>query len=211
MNDQHEYSGPRWRVLNAYAAKRTSQLQGSYLRGESAAKSNLAQLRKINPTHDLGVLTAWESVFVDAPETLIGRGDKPTRSERVLVVTLHLYATHQQSQNQPMHVVGQGLGTALRRLANPLKAESREKPVMRRYHALTTATDLPEMVHRLRGLVSQLRAEGIPLDYAQLALDLYLLQKENTRTGVRLAWARDLSRPEKKEESDTNKSPKLTH
>lgn len=204
MNGQRENSEPRWRLLRDYAGQRVARLQGRYLQGVPAAKAELAQLRNVDPIRDHGVLAAWESVFVDAPEPLIGHGDEPTREERILVTAMHLYGTHQQSKSEPMHVAGQGLGKALRRLANPTKADSREKPVMRRYHALTTATELPEMLHHLRGLISQMRSGGIPLDYAQLALDLYLLMRESTRTGVRLSWARDLSRPAKRSDEDAD-------
>lgn len=199
MNERNETQAePLWRVLGSYAAKQLGRLQGGYLSGASWAKADLAQLRNIDPTRDDRLLMAWEATFADPPAEFVGRGDDPSTSERVLVSTMHLYAVHQQSKTEPMHVNGVGLGTAIRRLSNPADAESREKPVMRRYHALTTATELPEMLHHLRGLVSQMRAAGVALDYARLATDLFFLSHEKTRTRVRLAWARELVRSAKK-------------
>lgn len=185
---------PVWKVLRGYASHQLKRLQGGYLRGASASKADLALLRKTDPSQDDRLLLAWEAVFRDPPERLLGRGDSLTEAERALGTALHLYALHQQSRGEPMHVDGMGLGKAIRRLANPSDAESRERPVMRRYHSLTTATDLPEATQHLRGLVRQMRSEGIPLDYAQLTVDLFQIQRDNTRTSVRLRWARDLTR-----------------
>lgn len=187
----------RWKILRQYAGAQVQRLQNGYLRESPDAKAGLALLRKVDPTRDDRLLLAWEATFHDPPGELIGHGDRTSLSERVLVTTMHLYAIHQQSKSEPMHVNGTGLGSAIRHLANPNDAESRERPVMRRYHALTTATRFAETVQHLRGLVSQMRSSGVPLDYAQLALDLYLLDSERTRTRVRLAWARDLTRPTK--------------
>lgn len=185
---------PVWKVLPRYAGKRITGLQNQYLKDTPAAKATLAQLRRCDPANSEGVLEAWESVFSGAPEELIGRGDTPTRAERSLAATLHLYAVHQQSKQAPMHVPGVGLGTAIRRLANPGEPESRERPTMRRYHALSTATEGSEILHHLRGLIRQLRDEGLPLDYARLSSDLYFLGSPATRSRVRLDWARDLVR-----------------
>lgn len=201
---------PVWESLRNYVSAKVNRLQSGYLRQVPTAKADLAALRGTDPVRDDRILMAWESVFDDAPAELIGSGDTPTKPERVIVAGLHLYAVHQQSRTIPMHVQGAGLGTAIRKLANPSDAESREKPVMRRYHALSTATEFPEMMHHLRGLISQMRASNISLDYAQLSSDLYSLMDERTRTRVRLAWARDLTRRAKPEDADTTSAEATT-
>ena len=74
-----------------------------------------------------------------------------------------------------MHKEGESLGRAIRKLLDPGEAPE-DSSVLRRFNALATANGMPERVHYLRGIVQLLRAKGIPLDYAQLAVDLYLLQ-----------------------------------
>lgn len=196
---------PRSRAqeLGEYAGRQVGRLQGGYLADASGAKADLARLRKIDPLSDIGVLTAWETIFTDPPERMIGRGDRPSRSERALAAAMHLYAVHQQSKGEPMHRGGIGLGTAIRQLADPTSERDRERPVMRRYHALATASELAETTHHLRGIISQLRASGIALDYARLTKDLYRLDEPSSRTSVRLAWARDLVRASAKKNRDS--------
>lgn len=195
-----------WETLERYTGGRVTGLQKQYLSDSPAAKAALAQLRRCDPASDEGVLEAWEIAFSGAPSELIGRGDAPTRAERALATALHLYALHQQSKQDPMHAAGKGLGSAIRKLASPEDPDSRERPVMRRYHALTTATERTEVLHHLRGLIRQLRDAGIPIDYARLASDLYFLSSPGSRTRVRLAWARDLTRRPRDESTDPEQS-----
>ena len=51
---------------------------------------------------------------------------------------------------------------------------------------------MPEVSHHLRGMIQLLRREGIPLDYPQLAEDLYQYQFVDGAPNVRLRWGRDL-------------------
>lgn len=214
MSGEHQDAAtePIGSVLNRYAAQQIAGLQHAYLRGDPGARSRLAQLRRCDPVDDEQLLQAWEAAFEDPPVALIGAGDAPSMPERALVSALHLYAVHQQSKSARMHVGGVGLGAAIKRLANPGDAASQEKPVMRRYHALSTATEFGEAMHHLRGLVSRFRAEDIPLDYARLATDLFFLSMPATRTSVRLAWARDLVRPARaKNPSDPEAGDPASH
>ncbi|QIM15754.1 type I-E CRISPR-associated protein Cse2/CasB [Leucobacter insecticola] len=188
-----------WKTINSFTQRRVMTLQGGYRNDSSAAKAELARLRSADPSSDERVIDAWATSFTDAPEELIGRGDKPSDAEYAIATALHLYAVHQQSQSDAMHKNGEGLGRAVRRLARVDDLESREKPVMRRFQSLTSATDRAEIVRHLRSLVQQFRSEGVPLDYAKLATDLYFLAQPNSRTSVRLAWARDVTRPIKQE------------
>ena len=67
-----------------------------------------------------------------------------------------------------------------------------ESSVLRRFNALATADSMPEVSHHLRGMIQLLRREGIPLDYPQLAEDLYQYQFVDGAPNVRLRWGRDL-------------------
>jgi CRISPR system Cascade subunit CasB len=67
-------------------------------------------------------------------------------------------------------------------------------PVRRRFNAVVTATSFDEVTHHLRAIVSLLRSESIPLDYARFADDLLLLQHRARAESVLRRWARDLYR-----------------
>lgn len=67
-----------------------------------------------------------------------------------------------------------------------------ESSVLRRFNALATADSMPEVSHHLRGMIQLLRREEIPLDYPQLAEDLYQYQFVDGAPNVRLRWGRDL-------------------
>lgn len=131
----------------------------------------------------------WELTLSEVPGRAVS--DAPTAEERAVHTALTLYAVHQQSRPEPMHVRGHGLGRAVRSLASATQAES---AVRRRFDAAATATSFDEEVHHLRGLVTQLRAHRVPLDYGLLADDLYQLQDPRKVDGVRLRWGRQYYR-----------------
>ena len=68
------------------------------------------------------------------------------------------------------------------------------KAVQRRFNAFATAKEMPECLHHLRGLVQLQRSEGIGLDYAELAGDLYEFQTLEGAAKVRLRWGQDFYR-----------------
>lgn len=87
--------------------------------------------------------------------------------------------------------------------------------MLRRFNALATAEEITEISHHLRGMIQLLSAAkdgGIPLDYPQLAADLYELQYTDPRyaqtpANVRLRWGQDLYRgpkpaPDEKEKEN---------
>ena len=82
------------------------------------------------------------------------------------------------------------LGRRVRKLVKP-KEQPDDASVLRRFNALATASTMPECAHHLRGIIQLLRAGGIPLDYVQLAEDLYWLQNPVTAQRVRLRWGQD--------------------
>ena len=109
---------------------------------------------------------------------------------------LALYATHQQSRQQPMHLRMQqprdSPGRACRDLSAALERKGRSaEGVSRRFLAAATADSVDELVGHLRGLIPQLREEAIPLDYVQLAQDLAGWAYPVRRTRVRRRWGLD--------------------
>ncbi len=112
------------------------------------------------------------------------------RVEEAVHHALALYATHQQSRSEAMHVDDEvSLGAACRRLAG---GHDDENPgVRRRFYAAATADTADELAYHLRGLVTLLRGERIPLDYARLAWEIARWHNASSRSAVRRAWARD--------------------
>lgn len=187
---------PKYALFREFIGKKVAQLQERFLDDDPRARSDLARLRRTVGKPVGSDAETWPVLFEHLPDALAGRGDAPSRWETATQITLGLFAHHMQSARRPMHLPGLGLGRAVRQLANPVDAESREKPVMRRFQALGTASSLSEAVHHARSMVQQLRSEEIPLDYVRLAQDFVDLQDPRTADAVRLRWARDLYRIE---------------
>jgi CRISPR system Cascade subunit CasB len=107
---------------------------------------------------------------------------------------LSLYGLHQQGRREPMHKRGIRLGEALR----ALQRSDRFSPeaVDRRVAALANASSASVFVYRLRGLITQLRGIGQPLDYDALLTDIQRWHTSQARNQARrdlglayYAWA----------------------
>ncbi|WP_051196399.1 type I-E CRISPR-associated protein Cse2/CasB [Jonesia quinghaiensis] len=117
--------------------------------------------------------------------------EAPTPHESAAHIVLCLYATHQQSQANNMNDPNTPLGRAIQRL----HATGRESGGLnKRFTALATSQDIDEAAFHLRGIVTLLRRQSIPLDYAQLARDLVNFQDPERRGQVLLRWSRDFHR-----------------
>ncbi|RSO50658.1 type I-E CRISPR-associated protein Cse2/CasB [Streptomyces sp. WAC 06725] len=116
-----------------------------------------------------------------------------TRTDGDLTPELHaehgavtLYGLHQQGQRRPMHRRHVNLGQALRRLRD--SGKFLDSALDRRVEAAATTTSVPALLYRLRGLITQLRGQAIPLDYDQLMRDLSMWEKAEPRKWVRSRW-----------------------
>lgn len=178
---------PRLGVLGTEIDRRVRRLLQDLGR-TSAATAILAQLRNSVGREPGSVPAIWEVTIADLPGRAVG--DDPTPEERASHAALTLFATHQQSRPTPMHMRGPGVGEAVRRLA----AGDAEAAVRRRFHAVATASSFEEACHHLRGIVTQLRTAGVPLDYGQLADDLLRLQRPGGDEVVRRRWGRQYYR-----------------
>lgn len=184
-----EAKGP-YGALDDFVAKRVGALQAQYLRGVSGATASLARLRRAVGNEPGANPVVWQETF-GLPEQFVGRGDTPSDAERAVHYSVTLFATHQQSQGQPMHRGGYGLGRTTRQL---VRSGVSEQAVLRRFQALGTAASLVEAATHARGLVTQFRSAGIPLDYGQLAVDFVRFQNPRQVASVRLTWGRDYYR-----------------
>ena len=176
--------------VKLYAAQQLHRLQSL---PDNQRRAELAKLRR-GIGHAPGELPElWGSFLLGMPESFQGRS-APSAAEWAVYLALTLYAMHQQGNDRPMNCPGNTLGRAVRQLAerNSAGQDWTEASVLRRFNALATADSMPEVSHHLRGMIQLLRREEIPLDYPQLAEDLYQYQFVDGAPNVRLRWGRDL-------------------
>lgn len=164
---------------------------------ESGRKAALANLRR-GIGHMPGELPElWGEFLSQMPEEMYGFSS-PSQAENAVYTALTLFALHQQGHElpgDPMYREDVNLGTAAARLIiGETDAESAFDRVRRRFNMTATASDTEELTHHLRGLVQLMRAKGIPLDYAELARDIFLYQNAELRSGIRLRWGQELYR-----------------
>jgi len=184
--------------VKKYAAQRIGYLQKAS--EKSSGKAELALLRRGVGKYP-GELPLLCGSFLDQiPEDLQGSGKDPSRAEWAIYVVLTLYALHQQGQGQPMQQAGMPLGKALRELI-PKGDQDAGNRILRRFNQMATAADMAELSYHLRGIIELLRSKGIPLDYIDLAGDLYLYQIVENRNQVRLKWGRSFYAFENKQET----------
>lgn len=190
-----------YKVLHSLLGAAANAAPGTAFQADSSyLRATLKQLRESDPSRPDRSFSGWGVVLAGANERLCGKGDNPSPAEAALLGAMHLFAVHAQSARQVVHVSTNtaenrwhGFGSAVRQLIAYEGAESGGNAIMRRFHAVLTATDHAERVYHLRQMISQLRTHSIPLDYVQLAEDLYRLQFAERADSVRLSWSRDIA------------------
>ena len=190
--------------VKMYTAQRLHRLQEL---PDNQRRAELAKLRR-GIGHAPGERPElWGSFLLEMPEDFQSSSG-PSAAEWAVYLALTLYAVHQQGNDRPMNCPGSTLGRAVRQLAERNAATGQdwtEASVLRRFNALATAEEITEISHHLRGMIQLLSAAkdgAIPLDYPQLAADLYELQCTDPRyaqlpANVRLRWGQDLYRDSK--------------
>lgn len=179
-------------TLSNYVTRKVMSLYHQKDAGSSAATAKLAQLRRGSGTDPVSHPELWGIIFGenedthDFPEHYRGKYDTPTRGEYATFTALTLYALHQQSRSQLMHVPNFRFGTAVGQLVLQT-SESMKK----RFDALLKARSESARRHYLRSLITLLRSEEIAFDYGQFAQDYMQLQNPEKRDAVILRWSRD--------------------
>lgn len=182
------------KLLRRYVAKRL------YIWKENADSSKttaeLARLRRSIGKKPGEIPEIWDLLFEEFPEELMSRdGNEPTRAEWAAATVLAMYAMHQQGKNiktESMNEKGNSLGKAIRKLI--AEESNNEESVRKRFNVFATSDDMIECSHHLRSLIQLLRSKNVPLDYVELAEDLYWFQTYEGANKVRLKWGQDFYR-----------------
>lgn len=142
--------------------------------------------------------------YLQVPEPLLGHRPaddaEAADTEHAVHDAVTLYALHQQSRRERMHVDGRGLGQALSDL---VRRSGGPDGVRRRFAALGTASTYHESIYHLRSLITMLREHQIPLDYGLLADDLLTLRRPIGRPKVQAIWGREFFRSRPSTDVDT--------
>jgi CRISPR system Cascade subunit CasB len=153
-------------------------------KGSGAA---LAQIRKGvgRPAGSVPELWRYHKAVISDYEAKHGVVSQPLVAEHA---ALTLFAVHQQSQEASMHLGDEHLGAALRKLRASKQFKDNPEALDRRVNAAATATSVAELVHHLRGLITLLRGQHLPIDYTQLAQDIADWHHPDTRARARGRW-----------------------
>jgi len=177
-------------TINEFVAAKINTLKK---REESYSRSTLAKLRRGVGRSPGSMPDIWDFTLGDLPESWLSQSGDPTPFEWAAHIAITLFALHQQGKDirqSPMSESGGSLGSAVRRLISSRGAES-ESAIKRRFDTVITSSSAEELAFHLRGLISLIKSEGIPLDYPRLAGDLLRFQFQDQRDKVRLLWGQD--------------------
>ena len=191
--------------LENFVHSQCARLWNGYQADRAKEVADLAQLRYTVPTRGVLSQVSWEffALKPGLPEQRYDAGDDPTPTELAAAAALAFYALHQHSRRTiSMHRRGRDhtLGAAAFRA----RRASDTQGVDRRMQALLRSQSIDAILDQVRTLISLLRDDEIPLDYARLATDLRMAQSPNGLRAVRMRWSRDFYRPGGRPADDTD-------
>ena len=165
----------------------------------NSTKAYLASLRQ-SVNKDVHLATGvFPIIFSNIPEEYLGKCGNLTVSERSIILTLQLFALHQQGKNQNVNIqadskvnrASENLGTSLsclRQIGDDSQA------IDKRFNAMITATSFNELANHLRHMIKLLKSKtDTKVNYPQLAQDLFWFQK-GQQSNIRLKWSRSYYR-----------------
>lgn len=176
-------------LVGDIAGDHISDLQRGYLQDRSESVAALARLRRGAGKLPQDVPDLWGMAGIERlyAEQMLAEAEA-VKAEAALFLAVTLYALHQQSRShQGMHRTGAELGAAVRRL---MPGGDIDEPIRRRFVRAGAAGTREALANRLREIVSLLRRESIPLDYALLARQFYQAQLPEGMRQVRQSWGR---------------------
>ncbi|GAB2468751.1 hypothetical protein GCM10027187_41180 [Streptosporangium sandarakinum] len=138
---------------------------------------------------EAGTVPALWPHYRSLTDDRLARRGEISEEQRAEHAALALYGLHQQARPEPMHRPGVRLGQALRRLHQSGKFT--QEAVDRRVNAAASATRVSALLNHLRGLITQLRVIGQPIDYDLLLNDIRDWQRPEARQRARRRWGLD--------------------
>ena len=179
----------------------------------SQARADLARLRRGAGKSFDQAPEAWQIVLDILPEDRLGKSSYISPGETAAFITLTLYATamvEKDTYRGTLDQPGVDLGAAAARftiktIGTDEKGKSQILPRMKR---LMNADSVEEAAVPLRSILRLFADQEIPLDFADLAYDLYFYSILKGRSFVRLKWARSYFRQIDDEKRKRQKSKK---
>lgn len=209
---QEQVAWETGRLANGKIASLQRRYIGSDNAASAQARAELARLRRLISSQGRAGFAVGASIFEHWPRERLAELGVSSKDEDRMVKTvqdvLGLYALHQQSISRACAVVRgkaedtesfkqrkrkASFGRACRSIEGDL---SKASNVQRRLMAIENAADYDGVLYGLRMLIGLMKhprdRDPIPLDYQQLAIDLYLIQLPGGwRESVIARWARD--------------------
>lgn len=164
----------------------------------SEGKSIMASLRRGVGKKPGEIPDTFGIILLDMPDSFLSRDGTPTKEEWSVYGALTLYALHQQGNNMTTHLMHQSdagsIGTALSKLASTEGDVNAIGRMMQRLKALVNSSDVEGFIYHLRGCIQLFSREMIPLDYGNLAGDIYEFQNISKKSALGLRWGQDFYR-----------------
>ncbi|EFD93804.1 CRISPR system CASCADE complex protein CasB [Megasphaera lornae] len=167
----------------------------------SAGKAALAKLRHSTGQPLSRMVDVLPMIFEKMPEEFLGFRGEVTKEERAILITIQLYAWHQQGAHDRVNTNEKykNMGAALR----SMRRGEATVVVDRRFNALITSQDFEELIYHLRQMIRLLKSRTKEkINYPQLSEDLYWFlrgQKEK----LRISWAQEYYK-QKGDDTDEN-------
>lgn len=162
--------------------------------GSSSTKATLANLRNSIGRNLSESAEIWPLIYAHVPESFLSKDGELTYEEQSILVTLQLYAVHQQGKSESVSTdFSNGDNEKYRNIGQSLKelrTKDREVAVDRRFNAMITSSTFDELITHLRHLIKLLKSQSnAKVNYGQLAEDLFWFQKGYDQS-IKLKWGR---------------------
>ncbi|KRM72128.1 type I-E CRISPR-associated protein Cse2/CasB [Lacticaseibacillus brantae] len=157
-------------------------------------KATLASVRGAMSITDVRAQAVWPVMMAEMRPEMLSHTGKPTYAETAIYAALRLFAISQQGQSQFAYARAakasepQGY-TLFQVLAQMRRNESDRTRLDRRIQPLLAVGNVNRVVNELTHLVEIVKGTRQPIDFAQLAGDLYSFQMSyESANQVRLRW-----------------------
>lgn len=156
----------------------------------SNKRQTLAKLRNSIGKDISESIEVWPILFKYLPEELLGDNRGPSYAEKSILVSLQLYALHQQAKTEVVFETKDrfnNIGNSMKQM----RTQESNNAIDNRFNAMLIANNFEEISNHLRHLIKLLRAKSpeTKVNYGRLSEDLFCFligYKKN----LRLNWAR---------------------